>query len=95
MKVPIINHPDYVAQIGDDHRFPIKKFGELIKLLKKDGIANEKNIFEPKEVSLDTLRRAHSYDYVEKILKLNLSKDEIRKLGFPLVPSVRLSLIHI
>ena len=44
MKVPIINHPDYVAQIGDDHRFPIKKFGELIKLLKKDGIANEKNI---------------------------------------------------
>ena len=89
MKVPIINHPDYVAQIGDDHRFPIKKFGELIKLLKKDGIANEKNIFEPKEVSLDTLRRAHSYDYVEKILKLNLSKDEIRKLGFPLVPSVR------
>ena len=48
MKVPIINHPDYVAQIGDDHRFPIKKFGELIKLLKKDGIANEQNIFEPK-----------------------------------------------
>ena len=40
-------------------------------------------MFEPKEVSLDTLRRAHSYDYVEKILKLNLSKDEIRKLGFP------------
>ena len=33
--VPIINHPDYVAQIGDDHRFPIKKFGELIKILKK------------------------------------------------------------
>ena len=35
MNVPIINHPDYVAQIGDDHRFPIKKFGELIKILKK------------------------------------------------------------
>ena len=33
--LPIINHPDYVAQIGDDHRFPIQKFGELIKLLKK------------------------------------------------------------
>ena len=31
--LPIVNHPDYVAQIGDDHRFPIKKFGELIKLL--------------------------------------------------------------
>ena len=42
MKVPIINHPDYVAQIGDDHRFPIKKFGELIKLLKKMELQTKK-----------------------------------------------------
>ena len=35
MNVPIINPPDYVAQIGAAHRFPIKKFGELIKNLKK------------------------------------------------------------
>ena len=50
MNVPIINHPDYVAQIGDDHRFPIKKFGELIKILKKN-IARDQNTFEPTEVS--------------------------------------------
>ena len=55
MNVPIINHPDYVAQIGDDHRFPIKKFGELIKNLKKKNIANDHNIFEPTEVSKSTL----------------------------------------
>ena len=55
MNVPIINHPDYVAQIGDDHRFPIKKFGELIKNLKKKNIARDHNIFKPTEVSKLTL----------------------------------------
>ena len=42
--LPIINHPDYVAQIGDDHKFPIKKFGELFKLLKEDEIIKENNL---------------------------------------------------
>lgn len=87
--LPIINHPDYVAQIGDDHRFPIKKFGELIKLLKKKNIATSNNIFEPSEVSTSTLLGVHSEEYIKKINNLSLSKDEIRKLGFPLVKSVR------
>jgi acetoin utilization deacetylase AcuC-like enzyme len=87
--LPIINHPDYVAQIGDDHRFPIKKFGELIKLLRKKNIATTHNTFEPDEVSVPTLLNVHSEEYINKINNLSLDKDEIRKLGFPLVKSVR------
>lgn len=87
--LPIINHPDYVAQIGDDHRFPIKKFGELIKLLRKKNIATTYNTFEPDEVSVPTLLNVHSEEYINKINNLSLDKDEIRKLGFPLVKSVR------
>jgi len=89
MRVPIINHPDYVAQIGDDHRFPIKKFGELIKLLKNKNIAKDTNIYEPTEVSNSTLLDVHEETYINKINNLSLNKDEIRKLGFPLVKSVR------
>ena len=87
--LPIINHPDYVAQIGDDHRFPIKKFGELIKLLRKKNIATSYNTFEPNEVSVTTLLNVHTEEYINKINNLSLDKDEIRKLGFPLVKSVR------
>lgn len=87
--LPIINHPDYVAQIGDDHRFPIKKFGELIKLLRKKNIATTYNTFEPNEVSVTTLLNVHTEEYINKINNLSLDKDEIRKLGFPLVKSVR------
>ena len=87
--LPIVNHPDYVAQIGEDHRFPIKKFGELIKLLQKKNIATTQNTFQPSEVSKQTLLSVHSEEYINKINNLSLDKDEIRKLGFPLVKSVR------
>ena len=87
--LPIINHPDYVAQIGDDHKFPIKKFGELFKLLKQDQIISDKNLHIPNPVSFQDLARVHTDEYVRKINTLSLSKEEERKLGFPMVESVR------
>ena len=87
--LPIVNHPDYVAQIGDDHKFPIKKFGELFKLLQNDRIVSEKNLHIPSPASLEDLARVHTHEYIEKISNLTLSQEEEKKLGFPMVPSVR------
>ena len=60
MELPIVNHPDYVAKINDDNKFPIKKFGELANHLKEKKIA--KNFFVPKPCSIETLNQAHSKD---------------------------------
>ena len=87
--LPIINHPDYVAKIGDDHKFPIKKFGELFRLLNNDGIISDKNLHIPSPASLEDLLRVHTYEYIQKITNLTLSQEEERKLGFPMIPSVR------
>ena len=87
--VPIVNHPDYVAQIGDDHRFPIKKFGALFELLKKDKILHKNNLHIPKPANYLDLTKAHHKEYIKKIDELSLSKEEERKLGFPMVPSVK------
>ena len=87
--LPIVNHPDYVAQIGDDHRFPIKKFGALFDLLKKDNILNKENLHIPEPVQYLDLTKAHQPEYIQKIDNLSLSKEEERKLGFPMVPSVK------
>jgi acetoin utilization deacetylase AcuC-like enzyme len=38
MELPIVNHKDYFAKIGDDHKFPINKFGELANYLIKKNI---------------------------------------------------------
>ena len=41
MELPIINHKDYFAKIGDDHRFPISKFGSLADYLLRKKIVKK------------------------------------------------------
>ena len=38
MKLPVVNHQDYVAKINDDNKFPIRKFGELANYLIKQKL---------------------------------------------------------
>ena len=86
MELPVVNHKDYEAQLNDDNKFPIKKFGELAKALIKNKIV--KNFYIPKPCSVETLKEAHTEDYINKIKNKTLDKNEIRKIGFPLVDSV-------
>ena len=86
MDIPIVNHKDYNAQIGDDHKFPIKKFEELAKFLLKKGIV--KNFHKPYPCSNETLKRAHSETYINSIKNKTLDELAIKKIGLPLVDSV-------
>ena len=86
MELPIINHKDYFAKIGDDHRFPIKKFGALADYLLKEKVVN--NFHTPYPCSDETLKRVHSENYVKQIKNKTLDKNLIKKIGFPLVDSV-------
>ena len=79
MDLPVVNHKDYFAKIGDDHKFPINKFGDLADYLIKEKIV--KKFHKPYPCSLETLKKAHSEEYISKIK--NKTLDEI------------LSLIHI
>ena len=86
MSLSIVNHKDYFAKIGDDHKFPIKKFGELAKYLIDQKIVNE--FHKPYPCSDETLKRAHSEKYINDIKNKTLDKNGVKKIGFPLVDSV-------
>ena len=86
MDLPVINHEDYFAKIGDDHKFPINKFGELAKYLIDQKIVKE--FHKPYPCSDETLKRAHSEKYIKNIKNKTLDKNEVKKIGFPLVDSV-------
>ena len=86
MSLSIVNHKDYFAKIGDDHKFPIKKFGELAKYLIDQKIVNE--FHKPYPCSDETLKRAHSEKYIKDIKNKTLDKNGVKKIGFPLVDSV-------
>ena len=86
MDLPVVNHKDYFAKIGDDHKFPINKFGELANYLIKEKIV--KKFHTPYPCSEETLKRAHSENYIKNIKNKTLDKNIIKKIGFPLVDSV-------
>ena len=62
MELPVVNHPDYVAQINEDNKFPIKKFGALADYLIKEG---EQRI--PVEVKTGRRPKAPFFSHVLQI----------------------------
>ena len=86
MELPVVNHEDYFAKIGDDHKFPINKFSELANYLIKKNVV--KKFHKPYPCSSETLKFAHSEKYIRDITNKTLDKDGIKKIGFPLVDSV-------
>jgi len=86
MDLSVVNHEDYFAKIGDDHKFPINKFGALAKYLIKKKII--KSFYKPYSCSEETLKRAHSEKYIKDVKNKTLDQRIIKKIGFPIIDSV-------
>ncbi len=86
MELPVVNHPDYVAKINDDNKFPIKKFGALAKHLLNKGVV--RRFHTPKECSIETLMTSHSLEYIHHIKNKTLDQKLQKKIGFPINTSV-------
>jgi len=86
MSLPVVNHPDYVAKINDDNKFPIKKFGALANHLLNEGIVNKFHI--PKPCSIETMKTSHSLKYINHIKNKTLDMKLQKKIGFPINDSV-------
>ena len=86
MELPVVNHPDYVAKINDDNKFPIKKFGALADYLIKEGVVKKFHI--PKECSVSTMKTSHSLEYINHIKNKTLDQKLQKKIGFPINESV-------
>ncbi len=61
----------------------MSKYELLPQQLLVEGIASENDFFEPDPLSADQILSTHSLVYWQKLSLGTLSKDEIRKSGFP------------
>ena len=52
MELPVVNHPDYVAKINEDNKFPIKKFGALANHLIEESVVKKFDILLEEEVNI-------------------------------------------
>lgn len=77
-------HPIYVHPLPEGHRFPMVKYELLYKQLLYQGVLTTDNFFEPEKVDEDHILLAHSADYWKRLKAMELSYQEIRRIGFPL-----------
>lgn len=75
--------PDYYADIGEDHVFPIKKFELARDILLKEETLSENEIYKPGLADLKDVYLVHTEDYITRLCNGTLTKSEVRRLGLP------------
>ncbi len=83
--LPIIHHPDYdAASVGDDHRFPMRKYSLVAELLAARGYVFE----QPLHATQAALERVHVPTYVHAVLTSSLDPKAARRVGFEMTPAI-------
>ncbi|SFT96211.1 Acetoin utilization deacetylase AcuC [Pseudovibrio denitrificans] len=89
MRLPIVHHPAYTADIPEDHRFPMRKYAEVARWLKEtDPQGALYDFHEPAPISRDDLLRVHAREYVDQVLSCTVPHAVAREIGFPMTESV-------
>lgn len=79
----IFYSPDYYADIGEGHVFPIRKFEIARDILVKEGTVDADSVVSPSEAAVSDVLRVHTQDYVSRLRSGLLTRMEIRRLGLP------------
>lgn len=75
--------PGYVAEIPENHIFPMKKFSGLHSYLTNRGIIHQNEVVKPSLVDFSNLITAHTERYAKAVWTGELDKKEIRRMGLP------------
>ena len=62
----------------------MEKYELLPQQLLLEGTCEPDDFFTPKRASLEQVLRVHEKDYVDRLCRLELTKSEVRSIGFPL-----------
>ena len=76
----IFYHDHFVLPLPENHRFPMAKYRLLRERVEAAGIGE---LLVADAATDEQLLRAHSAEYLEKVQTGNLTKHEIRRMGFP------------
>jgi acetoin utilization deacetylase AcuC-like enzyme len=88
MDLPIVYHPDYVAPLPAEHRFPMQKFRCLYELLLNDGVIHLAQVHQPQLPPLDWIALVHTPEYVRDYCEGTLDPRAQRRIGLPWSPEL-------
>ncbi len=76
--------PVYKYDLPPGHRFPMIKYELLPEQLLYEGTVTEANFFHPEPLAEETLLLTHDAEYWRRLKNLELTRKEVRAIGFPL-----------
>lgn len=79
----IFYSPNYYAEIGEGHVFPIRKFELVRDKLLQEGTLRANEIVEPLPATVEDVLLVHTEDYTSRLIDGGLTTKEIRRLGLP------------
>jgi len=81
-------HPIFKHPLPEGHRFPMLKYELLPEQLLYEGVVSESDFFTPEILDEKLLEGVHQPAYYRRLFSLELTKTEIRRIGFPLSPQL-------
>lgn len=80
--------PNYVLPLPPGHRFPMLKYELLPEQLLHEGITTASDFFVPTQPALADVLLTHEPDYLNRLLRGQLTRAEERASGFPWSPAL-------
>ena len=76
--------PIYKYNLPKGHRFPMEKYELLPEQLLYEGTISESNFFHPTPLDEPTILLTHEKDFWHRLKNQQLTRKEIREIGFPM-----------
>lgn len=84
----IFYHDQFVLPLPPDHRFPMSKYALLRQRVVEAGLAPPEKLCTPPGATDEQLQLAHDAAYVARVKAGALSRQEVRRMGFPWSPQL-------
>jgi acetoin utilization deacetylase AcuC-like enzyme len=78
----------FVLPLPEGHRFPMAKYRLLREAVLASGLVTREELRVPEAATSEELTRAHTGDYVTRVVRGELDRQEVRRLGFPWSPAM-------
>lgn len=84
----IFYHDNFVLPLPENHRFPMSKYSLLRQRIVDQKLVPQEAMQMPEPASIEQLEMAHDRSYVQRVCAGELTRHEVRRIGFPWTPQL-------
>jgi acetoin utilization deacetylase AcuC-like enzyme len=78
----------FTFPLPQGHRFPLQKYALLRQAVEAAGLVPPHQLLTPEPATDDQILRAHSHDYLARVVDGRLTPQEVRRIGLPWSPEL-------